>query len=119
MNNSFDCTWQLLTSTCVDSDLVIEKNNTNISNSSIEQCPRYNVSKNEIFVVDGHPFTLGEKDRAIIDAIALNLHIQKYFRCVLTLINSSRITAVGKLSNDSFICDPFQVKFEKNSLKIF
>ncbi|CAM4743164.1 unnamed protein product [Rotaria magnacalcarata] len=114
MNNSFDCTWQLLTSTCIDSDLVVEKNDTVINSSSINQCPRYNVSKREIFVVDGDSFILGEKDQAIIQTIELKFTIQKYFRCVLTLINSSKITSIGKIINDLFSCDPFQISYEND-----
>ncbi|CAF4312982.1 unnamed protein product, partial [Rotaria sordida] len=41
MNNSFGCTWQLLTATCIDRDLVTEKNEMIINNSLINQCPRY------------------------------------------------------------------------------
>ena len=29
MNNSFDCTWKLLTSTCIDNDLIVDKNDNN------------------------------------------------------------------------------------------
>jgi len=110
MNNSFDCTWKLLASTCIDSDLIVEKNETIIKNSLVNQCPRYNISINEIFIADGDLFILGEKDRVIIQTIELKFHIQKYFRCVLTLMNRSMITTVGKIDNDLFICEPFQVR---------
>jgi len=110
MNNSFDCTWQLLTSTCIDNDLIIEKNETLIRHSLSNQCPRYNVSMREIFIADGDLFILGEKDRVIIQTIKLKLNIQKYFRCVLILMNGSIISSVGKIQNDLLICDPFQVR---------
>ncbi len=110
MNNSFDCTWQLLTSTCIDNDLIIEKNETLIRHSLINQCPRYNVSMREIFIADGDLFILGEKDRVIIQTIKLKLNVQKYFRCVLILMNGSIISSVGKIQNDLLICDPFQVR---------
>jgi hypothetical protein len=111
MKNSFDCTWQLLTSKCLDNDLIKEQNDTIIINkSSINQCPRYNVSIKEIFIADGSSFSLGEKDRVRIETMGIKFHIQKYFRCVLMLINGSVITTRGMIKNDSFICEPFQVR---------
>ena len=110
MNNSFDCTWHLLTSTCTDSDINIEKNESMISNSSVHQCPHYNVSIQELFIADGDSFILGKKDQVIIQTLALRSSIQKYFRCVLTLINGSLISTEGKIRNDSLVCDPFQVR---------
>ncbi|CAF1076683.1 unnamed protein product [Rotaria sp. Silwood1] len=114
MNNSFDCTWQLLTATCFDSDLITEKNTIIINNSLIHQCPRYNVSTKEIFISDGDSFILGEKNRVIIQIIELKYNIQKYFRCILTFINSSIITSIGKINNDSLICDLFQISYEND-----
>ncbi|CAF1302859.1 unnamed protein product [Adineta steineri] len=114
MNNSYNCTWNLLTSTCTDNDLNIEKNETIISNTSIDQCPRYNVSMKEIFIADGNSFILGEKDRVIIQIIKLKYDIQKYFRCILTLINGSIISTVGKIKNDLLICDSFQIFYDKD-----
>jgi len=110
MNNLFDCTWKLLASTCVDNDLIVEKNETIISKSLINQCPRYNISIKEIFIADGESFILGDKNRVIIQTIGIKFHIQKYFRCVLTLMNRSIITAIGKIQNDLLICEPFQVR---------
>ncbi|CAF1159331.1 unnamed protein product [Rotaria sordida] len=114
MNNSFGCTWQLLTATCIDRDLVTEKNEMIINNSLINQCPRYDVSKKEIFISDGDLFILGEKDQVIIQTIGLKFNIQKYFRCMLTLMNSSIIRTIGKITNDSLICDPFQISYEND-----
>jgi len=110
MNNSFNCTWKLLASICIDNDLIIEQNEIILKNSLINQCPRYNVSIKEIFIADGDSFILGEKDRVIIQTIGLKFHIQKYFRCVLILTNRSIITTVGKIHNDLLICEPFQVR---------
>lgn len=110
MNNSFDCTWELLTAKCIDSDLAKDTNDMIVNNSLINQCPRYNVSTKEIFVYDGDSFILGNKDRVIIRTVGLKSHIQKYFRCALTLTNSSIITSFGKLINDLIVCDPFQVR---------
>jgi hypothetical protein len=109
MNNSYGCSWKLLTSTCIDNDLIVNKNETIINNSLINQCPRYNVSIKEIFIADGDSFILGEKGRVRIQIIGLKFHIQKYFRCVLTFINGSLITTIGKISKDLIICQPFQV----------
>jgi hypothetical protein len=109
MNNTFDCSWELLTSKCIDNDLIKEGNETIINRSLSNQCPRYNVSTKEIFIADGSLFVLGEKDRVIIQTMGIKFHIQKYFRCVLMLINGSVITTVGKIKNNLFICEPFQV----------
>ncbi len=109
MNNSYDCSWQLLTSICIDSDLIMNKNETIINNSLINQCPRYNVSIKEIFIADGDLFILGEKGRVRIQTMGLKFHIQKYLRCVLTLMNGSLITTVGKIYKDFIICQAFQV----------
>lgn len=110
MNSSFDCSWKLLSSSCVDSDLIVHQNETIITHGLINQCPRYNVSIKEIFVADGQPFSLGDKDRVSIQTSGIKLHIQKYFRCVLTLNNGSLIESVGKIRNNLLICQPFQVK---------
>ena len=110
MNNSFDCTWHLLRSTCIDNDLMIENNEILINNSSINQCPCYNVSRKEIFIVNNNSFILGEKDQVIIQTIGLNHNIQRYFRCVLTFFNHSIMTRIGNLHNDLLICETFQVK---------
>lgn len=110
MNNSFDCTWNLLTSKCSDHDLINKNNETIIKNSLINQCPRYNVSINELFVADGNEFILGDKNQVFIETIGLKSQIQKYFRCVLTLMNRSIITRQGRIQNNSLICAPFQVR---------
>jgi hypothetical protein len=114
MNNSFGCTWQLLTGICTDSDLIFEKNHTKVNNWLIDhvnnQCPCYNVSINEIFIADGDSFILGKENRVIIQTTGLKMNIQKYFRCVLTLLNGSIITTVGTINNNRLICDPFQVR---------
>jgi hypothetical protein len=112
MNNSFDCTWKLLTSTCLDGDLIVDKNEIIINHSLMNQCPRYNVSKNGIFIANDDAFILGEKNRVIIQTIGLKFRIQRYFRCVLTFMNGSIITTIGKIYNDLLICQPFQVKIE-------
>lgn len=109
MNNSFDCSWKLLSSNCVDSDLIAHQNETIITHGLINQCPRYNVSIKEIFVADGRTFSLGDKDRVSIQTSGIKSHIQKYFRCVLTLNNGSLIESVGKIRNNLLVCQPFQV----------
>ena len=109
MNNSFDCSWNLLDAKCIDSDLIFDKNETIISNSSIVQCPRYNVSKHEIFIADGEQFMLGNKEQVVIQTISLKTNIQNSFRCVLILNNGSIISTIGKVQNNLLTCDPFRV----------
>jgi hypothetical protein len=81
-----------------------------IRNSSIHQCPRYNISREEVFVADGDRFALGDPDRVIIQTLALKLDVQKYFRCVLTLSNGSVIVTTGRIHRDLLLCDLFQVR---------
>ncbi|UJR28522.1 hypothetical protein I4U23_009760 [Adineta vaga] len=114
VNNSFDCTWNLIEAKCMDNNIIVNKNDTLISNFSTYQCPRYNVSKYEIFIADGDEFILGNKDRVIIQTMALKYRIQKYFRCVLILNNGSLVLTVGKIQNDSLICEPFRVFYDKD-----
>jgi hypothetical protein len=109
MNNSYDCSWQLLTSTCIDNDLIVNKTETIINKSLVNQCPRYNVSIKQVFIADGDSFILGEKGRVRIQTVGLKSHIQKYLRCVLTLMNGSLITTIGKIQNDFIICQAFKV----------
>lgn len=116
MNNSFDCTWKLLTSKCSDNDLLNKTNEIILKNSSLNQCPRYNVSINEIFIANDDLFILGDKNRVTIQTNGLNFNIQKYFRCVLTFMNQSIITSIGTIQNDLLFCEPFQVR---NQVKLF
>lgn len=111
MNNSFDCSWKLLSSSCVDSDLIAHQNETIITHSLINQCPRYNVSIKEIFLADGQAFILGDKSRVRIRTSGIKSHIQKHFRCILTFINGTLIETIGKIQNNLLICQPFQVPF--------
>ncbi|CAF1616037.1 unnamed protein product, partial [Adineta ricciae] len=114
MNNSFDCSWNLLDAKCVDSDLILDKNETIISNSSIIQCPRYNVSKHEIFIADGEQLMLGNQEQVVIQTISLKTSIQNSFRCILILNNGSIISTIGKVQNDLLTCDPFRIFYDKD-----
>lgn len=111
MNNTFACSWDLLSSTCMDTDLIVGKNRTIITNSSVDQCPRYRVSTDEIFIADSQSFILGSENRVTIQTIAMNFRVQKYFQCVLSWNNGSVITAVGRIYNNLLICEPFRVRF--------
>ena len=111
MNNTFPCSWDLLSSTCMDTDLIVERNRTIITNSSVEQCPRYRVSTDEIFIADSQSFILGSENRVTIRTIAMNFRVQKYFQCALSWNNGSVVTAVGRIYNNLLICEPFRVRF--------
>jgi hypothetical protein len=74
-----------------------------------DQCPRFNISVSELFISNGDTFQLGDYESVLISTMGIKMNSQKYFRCVLNRVNGSHIVSVGKINNETLVCDPMQV----------